>query len=73
MKIKLWLDGDYARIFKNESKIRNKISELFIKHLHRNTDLEGLDYYEKKISEGRSFQWVEESLANSEEGKNYWN
>jgi tetratricopeptide (TPR) repeat protein len=57
----------------NESKIRNKISELFIKHLHRNADLEGLDYYEKKISEGRSFQWIEENLANSEEGKNYWN
>lgn len=57
----------------NQSKTRSKISELYIKHLHRNADSEGLDYFKEKLSEGRSFQWIEETLANSEEGKNYWN
>lgn len=57
----------------DQNKTRSKIFEIYNKHVHRDPDSEGLNYFEEKISEGRTFQWIEETLANSEEGKNYWN
>jgi len=56
-----------------QNKLRVKISELYTKHLHRKEDQEGIDYFENQILEGKSLDWVEELMSNSEEGKNYWN
>ena len=57
----------------DQNNLRVKISELYTKHLHRKADLTGLDYFENQILEGKSLDWVEELMSNSEEGKNYWN
>lgn len=57
----------------DKNKVRVKISEIFTKHLHREPDSGGLDYFENQIIEGKSFEWIENIIENSGEGKNYWN
>jgi len=56
-----------------QSKVRQKIFELFNKYLHRAPDNDGLDYFEELIIQGTKFEEIEEMMKNSEEGKNYWN
>lgn len=66
LKIKNYLEKD-------QNKLRAKIFELYVHYLHRNPDPDELDYFEKHVIEGKTLEWVENEIKNSEEGKNYWN
>ena len=61
------------RIILDQSKLRQRIFELFNKYLHRPPGQEGLDWFEELIIQGTKFEEIEEMMKNSDEGKNYWN
>ena len=58
----------YQLIYNNF--IEWKIADLYRDILHRSPDSAGMNYYrEEIINNGKSLQWVEESLRNSQEAK----
>ena len=56
-----------------ENKLREKISELYQKYLHRESSADDIDYWEGEIIQGKSITWVEQQIKISEEGSNYFN
>ena len=56
-----------------ENKLREKISELYERYLHREPSVEDIDHWEGEIIQGKSTTWVEQQIKNSEEGLNYFN
>lgn len=61
------------KVIVDQNKVRQKIFEMFDRYLHRLPDIEGLEYFEKLITQGTKIVEIEQSMKNSEEGKNYWN
>jgi tetratricopeptide (TPR) repeat protein len=56
-----------------ENKLREKISELYERYLHREPAVTDIDHWEKEVIHGKSINMIEQQIKNSEEGSNYFN
>jgi len=52
-------------LFENDPKI----IKLYRKYLKRNPDAEGIEFFQKQMIKGKSLDWVESEIKNSDEGK----
>ena len=66
-------NGIFDLVKPQENKLRQKISELYERYLHREPAISDIDYWEDKIIQGESITMIEQQIKNSEEGLNYFN
>ena len=59
----------FNSVIMDDKQIEDEITQLYKTHLNREPDSAGMDLYKHAILDGKSYQWVEETMKNSEEGK----
>ena len=59
----------FNSVIMDDKQIEDEITQLYKTHLNREPDSAGMDLYKYAILDGKSYQWVEETIKNSEEGK----
>ncbi len=59
----------FNSVIMDDKQIEYEITQLYKTHLNREPDYAGMNSYKHNILEGKSYQWVEESIKNSEEAK----
>ena len=59
----------FNSVIMDDKQIEDEITQLYKSHLNREPDSAGMDLYKHAIVDGKSYQWVEETMKNSEEGK----
>ena len=59
----------FNSVIMDDKQIEDEITQLYKTHLNREPDSAGMDLYKRAILDGKSYQWVKETMKNSEEGK----
>ena len=59
----------FNSVIMDDKQIEYEITQLYKTHLNREPDSAGMDLYKRAILDGKSYQWVKETMKNSEEGK----
>ena len=59
----------FNSIMMDDEQIEYEITQLYKTYLNREPDITGMNSFKHNILQGKSYQWVEESIKNSEETK----
>ena len=62
-------NSDEVKLLTSKRKPELKIIELYQKHLSRNPDTDGMEYFLHQLLQGKSLEWVENKIKNSDEKK----
>ena len=62
-------NSDEVKLLVSKKETKLKITKLYQKYLSRNPDLDGMEYFILKLSQGKTLEWVENEMKNSDEKK----
>ena len=62
-------NSDELKLLISKRKSEFKIIEFYQNYLSRNPDVDGMEYFSDKLLQGKSLEWVENEIKNSDEKK----